>query len=40
MEKPKNELICMTHRHELRRGMMVGGGRRAEGNKGRKMGQL
>ena len=34
------ELICMTHGHELSRGggggMLVGGGCRAEGNKGEK----
>ena len=35
------ELKCMTHGHELRRGMKVGRGCRAEGNKGeKKMGQL
>ena len=30
------ELICMTHGHELRRGMLAGGGYRAEGNKREK----
>ena len=35
------ELICMTQGHKLSRGMMAGGGCRAEGNKGeKKMGQL
>ena len=35
------ELICMTHGHELRGGMLVGGSCRVEGNKGeKKMGQL
>ena len=33
------ELMCMTHGHELRQGMLVGGCR-AEENKGGKMGQL
>ena len=28
------ELICMTHGHELRGGMLVGGGCRVEGDKG------
>ena len=30
------ELICMTHGHELNRGMLVGGGYRPKGNKGEK----
>ena len=30
------ELICMTHGHELRAGMLVGGGCMAEEDKGRK----
>ena len=30
------ELICMTHGHELKGGMRVGGVCRAEGNKGGK----
>ena len=34
------ELICMTHGHELRGGMLVGGGTGQRGIKGRKMGQL
>ena len=35
------ELICMTRGHELKWGSLVGGGCRAEGNKGeKKMGQL
>ena len=34
------ELICTTQEHELREEMLVGWGCRAEGNKGRRMGQL
>ena len=36
------ELICMTHGHEIRwrRGIQMGEGCRAEGNKGGEMGQL
>ena len=34
------ELICMTHGHELNRGMWVDGVCRMEGNKGGEMGQL
>ena len=35
------ELTCVTHGRELSGGMLVGGGYRAEGNKGeKKMGQL
>ena len=30
------ELICMTHGHELRRGMLKGEGCRVEGDKGEK----
>ena len=30
------ELICMTHGHELSGGMMVGGGYRVKGNKREK----
>ena len=30
------ELTCMTHGHELRWGMLVGGGYSVEGNKGKK----
>ena len=35
------EFICMTHGHELRGQMLVGGRCRVEGNKGEKrMGQV
>ena len=35
------ELICTTHGHELKRGMLVGGGCRVEGDqRKKKMGQL
>ena len=37
MENPKNLHVYTTHGHELRRaGLQVGGGCRAEGNKGEK----
>ena len=32
------ELICMTHGHELRGGMLMGGGCGVEGGKGGKWG--
>ena len=39
--REEKELICMTHGHELREGMLVGGGYRAEWDKGVKiMGQV
>ena len=48
MEEVKNsigiveakELICMTHGHELREGLLEGEVCRAEENKGEKMRQL
>ena len=34
------ELTCMTHGHELRGGMLVGGGMQGRGEQRRGMGQL